>query len=101
MSQGILARYSIILWIKRSLLFLIGLAFFFALLGGALYFFSTVINTYFPTQSDFEILQISISASSAFVTLVFLSRPPLSISSNKEPTPNGTASVVGGREIFY
>lgn len=71
MPQGILARYSIILRIKRSRLFLIGLAFFFAFLGGALYFFSTVINTYFPTQSGFEILQISISASSAFITLVF------------------------------
>lgn len=71
MPQGIFGRDSIILWVKRLLLFLIGLAIFFAFLSVTLYFFSTVINAYFPTQSDFEILQISISASSAFVTLVF------------------------------
>ena len=71
MVRGRFTKYPITLWIKRLLSFLIGFAIFLAFLGVALYSFSTVINTFFPTQSNFEILRISISAASVFVTLVF------------------------------
>ena len=57
--------------LKRLGIFLIATTGFLAFLGIVLFTFSNVANSYFPNQTNFQILQISISSSAVFVTLLF------------------------------
>lgn len=57
--------------LKRLGFFLIATTGFLAFLGTVLFTFSNVANSYFPNQTNFQVLQISISSSAAFVTLLF------------------------------
>ena len=58
-------------YLKKLRVFLIAGTGFLAFLGVTLFAFSGVVNSYFPNQTNFQILQISISASGVFVTLLF------------------------------
>jgi hypothetical protein len=57
--------------LKKLGLVCIAVTGFFAFLGITLFTFSTVIDSYFPDQNNFQILQVSISAATGFITLVF------------------------------